>query len=170
MRNTWLSFVSATLAVVLAGCGAVSNNRSAVNANRLTGNFSAMATATMSSMSGSMPSPMLSFTFTMVEAAAMMSSGGSSAVTVSNLNFSAGSNCFDNMASATATVTGTMGNSRTLTLQLSENGNMAMFSMAVSPDNSSATGSFAVTGGRMLSNSATPCIASASGTASFSRR
>ncbi len=169
MRCKWLRFLSATLAVVLAGCGAVTNNRGSVNANGLTGNFSAVATPTMTSMSGSMPSPMLSFTFSMAEATAMMNSGGSSTVSVSNLNFAVGSNCFDNMASATAMVTGMMGSSRTLTLQLSENGNMAVFSMAVSSNNSSASGNFALTGGHMLGGSMTACIASASGTASFSR-
>jgi hypothetical protein len=88
-------------------------------------------------------------------------------VSISNLNFTMGANCFDNMAVAKATVVGAAGGTRNLTLQLSENGNMGMFSMAVQPNNNSANGNFALTGGHMLTTSNTLCMASASGTASF---
>jgi hypothetical protein len=117
---------------------------------------------------------MLSFTFSMTEEPMMMmtmmntSAAPTATVSISNLNFTMGANCFDNMAVATAIVVGAAGNNRSLTLQLSENGNMGVFSMAVPPNNSSATGNFAVTGGHMLTNSTTPCMANASGTASFS--
>jgi hypothetical protein len=39
--------------------------------------------------------------------------------------------------------------------------------MAVPPNNNSATGNFALTGGHMLSTATTPCMTSASGTAAF---
>jgi hypothetical protein len=41
--------------------------------------------------------------------------------------------------------------------------------MAVPSNNNSATGTFALTGGQMLSTSMTPCVGNASGTAVFSR-
>src|SRR5690349_371394 len=179
MRSTWLfRLLSATLVFVLAGCGAIGNNRFSVTGNSLTdrsltGNWSAIATATMSSMSSGMPSPMLSFTFSMAEGSMMMmmnpGASTTASVSISNLNVTSSSNCFDNMAIATASVVGAAGGSRTLTLQLSENGNTAMFSLAVPSNDNSASGNFALTGGHMLSTSTTPCVASASGTASFSR-
>ena len=165
-KKSQLISLSAIFAVVLAGCMASSTRRT------LTGNFTAAATANMSSMMGGMVSPMLNFTFSMAEGPMMMNMGASprASVSISNLNFSTGSNCFDNMAMATAMVAGAAGSNRTLTLMLSENGNTAMFSMAVPSNNSSASGSFALTGGNMIASSTTPCMANASGTAVFTRR
>ena len=121
-KKSQLISLSAIFAVVLAGCMASSTRRT------LTGNFTAAATANMSSMMGSMVSPMLNFNFSMAEGPMMMNMGASprASVTVSNLNFATGSNCFDNMAKATAMVAGAGGSNRTLTLTLSENGNAAM--------------------------------------------
>ncbi len=169
-RHCLFSLLSATLAIFLAGCGAMGSNHFTVTSASLTGNWSATTTTMMSSVTGSMPSPVLSFTFTMTEGPTTMAPGMSptASVSVSNLNFTMGSNCFDNMAVATATAVGTAGSNRTLILQLSEDGNMAMFSMAVPPNDSSALGNFALTGGHMLSADTTPCMPTFSGAASFS--
>src|SRR5437660_10730473 len=114
MRNKRLPLfsMSAILSVFLMGCMATSSHRT------LTGNFTAAATANMSSMMGSMVSPMLNFNFSMAEGPMMMNMGASprASVSISNLNFSTGSNCFDNMAMATAMVAGAAGSNRTLTL------------------------------------------------------
>jgi len=127
MRSTWLyPLLSATLLFVLAGCGAVGSNRfgtvNSLTGSGLTGNWSAMATATMSSMSGGVPSPMLRFTFSMVEGPMMMAmnpgASTTASVSISNLNVTTGNNCFDNLAIATGTVVGAAGGSRSLTLQL----------------------------------------------------
>src|SRR5205823_5675494 len=123
-KKSQLMSLSTILAIVLAGCMASSTHRT------LTGNFTAAATANMSSMMMSgMVSPMLNFNFSMAEGPMMMNMGASprASVSISNLNFSTGSNCFDNMAMATASVAGAAGSNRTLILMLSENGNTAMF-------------------------------------------
>ena len=174
MRNIRsLLLVSTIVTVVLEGCRMSSSSH-----QTLTGNFDAMATATMSSMTTPMSLPMLNFSFGMAEGkmvnsgSPMMNPGSSptASVSISNLNFTTGSNCFDNMAAASAVVTGAAGANRTLTLMLSENGNTAMFTMTVPPNNDTASGNFALTGGNMVGMSTTPCTANASGTATFSRQ
>ena len=172
MRNiNLLLSVTLAIAIILMGCSATSSR------STLSGNWSASANASMSSMgmTTGMAAPLLNFTFNMSEGPMMpmtinMGATPNASIAVSNLNFMAGGNCFDNMAMATAMVTGAAGGMRTLTLKLSENGNMAMFSMLVPSNNASASGNFALTGGNMMPGSTMACMASASGTAMFNRR
>jgi len=105
MRGKWLFLLfAATQVLTLAGCGAVSTNGISAMRSTLSGNWSAAANAVMSNMNAGMSAPMLSFIFTMSEGPMMMTSGITQApsVSISNLNFTMGSNCFDNMANATA--------------------------------------------------------------------
>jgi hypothetical protein len=66
-------------------------------------------------------------------------------------------------------VNGTPGAQRNLSLTINENGNTITFSMTVPANNSSAVGTFVLSGGHTIGVSATPCVAGASGNAAFNR-